>query len=344
MPESLPAAANAAVFGAAALAVWIAGWRIARYADRIEARTGIGEAWLGMLLLGGVSGLPELAVTLTASFEGHAILAVNNVVGSAATNLAVLGAADAAVRRETLSVSIATPTPLLQAALMIVMLGTIAASTLAPGHVPLLGVGAWSWAILALYLLSLVWIRNTRGKAAWRPDRPGRPAKQPPNDDGGAEGSIRSLWGRTALAAAVILVAGYALAQSGAALAEQTGLGESFFGAVFMAFATSLSDISIVFSAVRLGRHEMAIGDLFGSALFTLALVFPIDAVYRGEPVLGAADSSTTFFAILAAAMAALFVAGAVERRGARIGRMGVDSLALLGTYAVGISVLYRMR
>ncbi|HLS87983.1 MAG TPA: hypothetical protein VK043_16885, partial [Burkholderiales bacterium] len=183
------------------------------------------------------------------------------------------------------------------------------------------------------------------GEAAWRPDAPGRPSKQPPNDDGSAdEGSIRSLWGKTVLAAAVILVAGYALAQSGAALAEQTGLGEGFFGAVFMAFATSLSDISIVFSAVRLGRYEMAIGDLFGSALFTLALVFPIDAVYRGEPVLGAVENSTTFFAILAAAMAALFVAGAVERRGARIGRMGVDSLALLGTYAVGISVLYRMR
>lgn len=341
MFQDLSLPANVGVFLAAAVLVWIAGWRVARYADAIQARTGIGEAWLGLLLLGGISGLPELAVTATSALQGHPVLAVNNIAGSAATNLAILGAADAAVKRETLTVSIATPTPLLQAALVIVMLTVIGAGALTAGEAQWLGIGAWSWAALALYLLFLYWVRNTQGTGAWRPRERGAP---PRTAHGRPRGDAGRLWGKTALGAAVILVAGYALALSGAAIAGQSGLGETFFGAVFLSFATSLSDISIVFSAVRAGRFDMAVSDVFGSALFTLALVFVIDAAYDGAPVLARVGHSTTFMTLAASAMAALYIAGAIERRSVRIGRMGVDSLALIGAYLAAVYLLYRMR
>lgn len=340
--ESLSLPASAGVFAASAVCVWWAGWRVARYADALEKRTGMGNAWTGMLLLGGISGLPEMAVAATAASSGHPVLSVNNLVGSAAVNLAILGAADAAVKREALSVTIATPVPMLQAALMIVMLGVIAAGTLAGHDAGPLGIGAWSWAVLGLYLFFLAVIRHTRAAEGWQARR--MPAGTARDGDAAPPMALSRLVPRILAAAAVILAAGYALAQSGDVIARKTGLGESFFGAVGLSFATSLSDISIVLSAVRLGRYEMAIADLFGSALFTLALVFLVDAVHAGPAVLAAVGPATTFMAVLAMVMTALFIAGAVERRGLRVGRMGVDTLALLGVYAAGVAVMYRMR
>ncbi len=50
-----PLAVNFAVFALAAGIVWLAGTRIARYADRISRQTGLGGVVVGLLLLGGVT-------------------------------------------------------------------------------------------------------------------------------------------------------------------------------------------------------------------------------------------------------------------------------------------------
>jgi len=44
------------------MAVWISGFRLSRFAGAIARKTGIGEATIGVLLLGGVISLPEIAV------------------------------------------------------------------------------------------------------------------------------------------------------------------------------------------------------------------------------------------------------------------------------------------
>jgi len=156
--------------------------------------------------------------------------------------------------------------------------------------------------------------------------------------------ALPALIGRTVLGAGAILIAGYAIARSGEALAEQTGLGASFFGAVFLALSTSLPEITIVFSSVRLGRYAMAVSDILGANLVGLTLLFVVDAVYRGGPALAEVERFGTFAALLAIAVTALFVAGLLERRHAMVLRMGVDSLAVIGTYLAGVIVLYRLK
>jgi cation:H+ antiporter len=46
---------NVLVFAASAALVWIAGTRVARYADAIARKTGIGHAAAGLLLLAGIT-------------------------------------------------------------------------------------------------------------------------------------------------------------------------------------------------------------------------------------------------------------------------------------------------
>jgi cation:H+ antiporter len=245
------------------------------------------------------------------------------------------------VPRETLTASVASATPLLQGALLILMLSIVAAATVS-GERAILGVGAWSSLLLLVYLLCLVVVRATRGREPWVPQ--GRRPPANPGNDEMPGGALSRLLPRTALGAAAILVAGYALAQSGDALAEQTGLGANFFGAVFLALSTSLPEITIVFSSVLRGRYAMAVSNIFGANLFGLAMIFLVDAVYIGEPVLALGGRFAAFAALLGSAVTALFIAGLLERRHGRIWHMGWDSLLVIGTYCAGLALLYRLR
>src|SRR3546814_3276238 len=111
--QNYPLWANLGMFAAAADAVWFAGSRLARYAASISDRTGIGAAFLGLILLGGITSLPEIAVTVTASLAGSAALSVNNLLGGVAAQFVVLAIADAVHGRDTISSVVGKPMMLL---------------------------------------------------------------------------------------------------------------------------------------------------------------------------------------------------------------------------------------
>lgn len=347
MFRELPLWTNIAVFVVAAVVIWLAGTRVSRYADAIQKVAGLGEALIGMLLLGLITALPELAVTVTASYAGNANLAINNLLGGMALNVAILAAADAAIKREALSSAVASAIPLLQGALLLLMLA-IVAGAMVVGDRGVFGIGIWSWLLLGAYILCIVVVRRTSGQEPWSPQNKKKSAAAEDRREdvniGAPDESLGRLIGKTALGAAAILAAGYAIAQTGDSLAEQTGLGQSFFGAVFVSLATSLPEITIVFSTVRLANYSMAVSNIFGANLFGLALLFVSDAVYSGGPILNEAGTFATFAALLCIAVSALFIAGLLERRHAMILHMGVDSLIVIGTYLAGVGVLYTLR
>lgn len=342
---------NIGVFAVAAAVVWIAGTRISHYADAIAERTGIGRAAIGLLLLGGITSLPEVAVTVSASAVGNAALAVNNILGSLAINIVILALADAVFGRDALTSVIPDPVVLLQGALNVLLLALVAAAV-ATGDRAFFGIGAWAWGILAVYLAAIWVLAHAQGRFPWRPDGTGwhqrsvSPGPHPPGESGGAPSGepLRRIIGKTAVAGTAVLVAGYVLARSGETVAERTGLGSNFFGAVFVGLSTSLPEISTVLAAVRLKQYLMAVSDIFGTNLFNVGMVFLIDAVYRGGPVLNQVSRFSSFASILGIAMTALYLAGLVERRDRTVLRMGYDSVAVLGTYLGGIYLLYRLR
>jgi cation:H+ antiporter len=334
---SLPA--NIGVFLVAAAMVWFAGTRIARYADAIAEKTGLGRELLGIVLLGGVTSLPEMAVATTASLAGHPALSVNDLLGSAAINVLILALADAALGRDALTSVLASPGVLLQGVLGIILLAMVVAATMT-FDVPLLGASAWTWALLVSYGAAVWVVARSQSAQAWHAvrRRTPRPAKrQPP-------GALRPLLAKTAAAAAAVLVAGFFLAQTAQGIAEQTGLGTSFVGAVLLAAATSLPEASTVLEAVRLRRYEMAVSDIFGTNLFNVTIIFAVDLLYDGGPVLVEVGTFAGFGALLAIVLTALYLAGMIERRDRTVLRMGYDSLAALGAYGAGLVVLYQLR
>lgn len=341
-------AANLAIFAVAAVMVWMAGVRITRYANVISVRTGMAQALVGMLLLGGVTSLPEVAVAVSAAAHGDGALAVNSVLGGIAMQVAILAVADVAIGKKALTAVVPNPIVFLQGAFKVFLL-SIVASAIVVGDVAFLGVGLWMWLLFFLCAFAMWTLASTRGRRPWRvvddKDLEGEEKRHAEREaERDASQSLRSTIAKATAAAAVIVAAGYVLSRTGDAIAEQTGLGESFVGAVFVAIATSLPEVSTVLAAARAGLYTMAVSDIFGTNLFDITLLFVIDAVAGGEPVLNSAGPFSTFAAIIGITVTMMFVAGVAERRDRTILRMGIDSAGVLVTYLGGLVILYFLR
>lgn len=340
MPEGLSLSANSAIFAVSAAIVWFAGTRLARYADAIATETGIGREFLGILLLGGITSLPEIAVATTATLQGAPTLSINDVLGSAAINVVILALADVVSGRGALTSQQASPLVLLQGVLGIVLMAMAIGATVA-GDRLVFGLGVWSWLMLAVYPAAIWLLAKSRAPEGWAVS--GRHAAA--DDDGEpSEHSLRRLIVHTVAAGAAILAAGFLLARTGEAIAEQTGLGTSFFGAVVLGLSTSLPEVSTVIAAVRLKRYEMAISDVFGTNLFNVTIIVLVDALHPGGPVLVEAGPFAAFAALLALVLTAIYLVGLIERRDRTVLHMGWDSLAVVLVYGVGVSVLYTLR
>jgi cation:H+ antiporter len=152
------------------------------------------------------------------------------------------------------------------------------------------------------------------------------------------------LYGFSSLSALAILAAGWALAQTGDALSEQTGLGASFIGVALVAGSTSLPELSTALGAVRAGNHQMAVSNILGTNCLEVALFFLADGFYRGGPILAATDTSAIFAASLGLVVTCLYLVGLLERRDRTFLRMGYDSVAVLVAYSGGLVGLYFLR
>ncbi len=332
---------NAALFVAGGAVVWFAGTRLARYADAFAEKTGIGRVAVGMMLLGSVTSLPEITIATTSTLQGTPLLSITDVLGSAALNVVILAIADASFGRGALTSIQGSSRVMMQGVLGIVVMALSIGAYVA-GDVLFVGIGVWSWLMLAVYVISILLLKSAQQGEAWQPkDSDDRP-KQKQDDE--ENRSLAKLIVLIAVAAAGIVAAGVTLAQTGAALAEQTGLGLSFFGAVFLAVTTSLPEISTTIALARRHQYEMAISGIFGTNIFNVTIIVLVDALHPGGPVLPEVGRPASVGALLGIVLTSIFLVGLIERRDRVLLRMGYDSIAVLLAYAAGLVVLYAVR
>jgi cation:H+ antiporter len=341
----LPFAAVGGSFAAAALCVWLAGTRLAGYVSAIAEQTGLGKAFTGMLLLGGITSLPEVAAVSTAAAIGNAPLAINNLLGTASVNLILLALADFLYGRNALTSVAASPATLMQGVLSM-LLASVVAIFAAAGDIAIWGFGAGS-AILLAGAGSALWIASSFEKRhVWEATR----RENPEEDEVGAAAAgprpaerdwpLRKLIIATAIAALVILAAGSLLAATADVLATRTGVQAGMVGFLLVGLSTSLPEISSITAAVRLREYDMAVGDVFGTNLFNLSLIFVADVIFVGEPVLSSAGMFEVVGAILACMLTGIYLVGLLERRSRAVLRMGYDSLIALLVFGAGVLAL----
>ena len=295
-----------------------------------------------MLLLGSITSLPEISTSATAALGGNAELAVSNLLGGVAFQVVVLAIADAFVGRKAVTSTVFTPAILVQAVVCILLLALAVAGTVT-GDASVLGIGFWSLGMVVTYAVAILFVRGQERHASWIPERGTRANdSKSPEANGGRRPVGARLMIKTAIAGAVILVAGVVLTRTAETIAAQSGLATAFAGMTLLAIATSLPELSTAINSVRLGRNDLAIGDVLGGNMFDLMLIFFVDLLFRGPPVLGEVNRTATFAGLLGIILIAVFLIGMIERRDRTVFRVGYDSLLVLLFYAGGMTLLYR--
>jgi cation:H+ antiporter len=145
--------------------------------------------------------------------------------------------------------------------------------------------------------------------------------------------------------AALIIAAGVVLARCADVIAEVTGFGRLLVGSVLLAGATSLPELSVDISAVRLNMPDLAMGDLLGSSLMNLLILAALDLTHhsRGKMLsrVAAAHALSGLFSIALTSLVGLGLLTA--RRAGHLILLGVHGWVwvVAVSYVLGVRMVF---
>lgn len=140
----------------------------------------------------------------------------------------------------------------------------------------------------------------------------------------------------------LVVWAGAQLARAADRLAALTGIGRAWIGALLLAGATSLPELTIDVAAVRLGSADLAAGDIFGSSLANMLILAGLDLAYPRERLLQSASLDHALSACLAIALSA--IAAILVFTGPELVFAGISpgAVVLAVAYLAGSRAVYR--
>ncbi len=293
--------------------------------------------FVGMLFVAFATSLPEVVTDVSAALAGSPDLAAGDLFGSSMANMAILAVIDLFHRgRVWPSVELGHSRV---AAVAISLTALAAVGIHTPAAVRIGWVGPVPILITLLYVGAVAWFRRSPVPGAL-----GRPDLQvtilEPTGWTGPHGPLRSIVWRFALAAAAIFVAAPVVAVSAQNIAEQTGIAESFLGAVLLAATTSLPELVASLAAVRIGSYDLAVGNLFGSNAANMVVFLFADLAYAEGPILAAVAPTQVVSALGAILLMALASAAIVGGTETKLKRMEPDAIFLLIAYLGALAAI----
>ncbi len=221
----------------------------------IARKLNIPELVIGLTIVAMGTSLPEAAVSITASLNGNAGIAVGNVAGSNIMNiLIILGITSVitTIRIQKSTIRMEIPFLILVSA---VFLGFGMTGNRLSG---LEGVGFW-----ALFVVYLVYLYVMSQRNESDPAEDEKPMNRP-------------VWQCLILLviSAIMIIKGSDLIVSGATdIAKVIGLSDRIIGLTIVAFGTSLPELVTCITAARKNKADLAIGNIVGSNIFNILFV-----------------------------------------------------------------------
>jgi cation:H+ antiporter len=349
--NTVPVWATSLIFVAAAVAVWVAGISLSTQTDVLATRLHLGSALGGVILLAVATNLPEIAITASAALAGNVGVAVGNILGGIAIQTVVLVVLDAASRGRgrPLTYRAASLVLVVEGLLVIAVLVVVVAGSQLPDHLVAFRLAPASVLIAVLWVVGLLLVDRAQRGLPWHesgqaPDGQVEPQGHSTHKTEQQASEKQVSTPRSAiifgLAAVVTLVGGVVLERAGDAIAGHIGLSGVLFGATILAAATSLPEISTGLQSVRQRDDQLAVSDIFGGNAF-LPVLFLLATLLSGKAVLPQAQATDIYLTAVGMLLTAVYVAGLLFRPSRRILGMGVDSLAVLVLYLVGLGGIF---
>lgn len=335
-------------FGLCAGVILFAGRGLSRYGDRIAEISGLGGAWVGLILMAAVTSLPELMVSISsAAVVGSADLAVGNIIGSCAFNLIILAGLDAFVPARRPILNVASASHVLAAALGIVLLALVGIGLVDPDEIELTPwIGISSLLFIGVYLGSVrLLYLHARRVGADGSVQPTLEGELPTGQDAALLAlPTRKVVLRYTLYAVVIVAAATLLPPLAERIAVVTGLQESFVGTLLLAASSSLPEIAVSLAAVRMGAIDLAVGNILGSNLFNILILAVGDIAYSQGVLLRDAANIHIISVLSTIAMSAIVIIGLTyTTRGKRF-LLAWDAALIIAIYAANLMLLLTLR
>ncbi len=316
-------------FVAIAAVIIFAGSRLSVLAEKLAALLNISSSTIGLLLVSIITSLPELSTSLGAVLKvGQPNLAAGNTLGSDLFNLMIIALCDLLFRKKGLLRKTAHRiAPLVHYLLMI---SAICLTLTLPNNINLFGAhfNLGSLGVVVLYLF--IFFRTHRAGGE-------HPSPALPED---RSELVKTVF-HFSIAAVVIIIAGMILAQLGDRIAEQTGLEQSFVGTLFLALATSLPELTVSITAMRIGAYELMLGNIIGSNMFNVFVLAVTDLAYRKEALHMPENVSPGLLLIAGCAIAMTCTAMVAIKQKKKAKSIAWESIVMISLYAAGLYALY---
>jgi len=329
-------------FLATAAVVVLAGIRLSIYGDALGDRTGLGSGLIGLIFLAGVTSLPELVVSLTSVLQCSELsqgadLATGNMLGSNVFNLLILALLALFFPRKFNPQKLSSPhtSTTLYGLTMLALFAAAFWAAEKTGVIPGLECG---WLVLTLPIAyTFVLIREHRKLQQEKEEEEHLPPEQ-------ALAHLPATRFYSTLGGLCMLIIGGGIVLSilGSRMAlppEQGGFGleASLIGTLFLAISTSLPELVISFTSVRMGFLDMAVGNVLGSNLFNLLIIFVADVAMRGGNLLEKA--AATHWTSVGMILVLTLLAGALLRTRSR--KITLPIAAIMLTLYIAAMMLF---
>jgi cation:H+ antiporter len=322
-----------------ALFIIISGTYLSRFGDIIADKSGLGQAFIGGILIAMATSLPELVTSISSALVGAPDIAVGNAFGSNTFNLVILAFADLLQGKGPLLLRVNYSHIL--SGLVGVLLSALVVFSLILSHfmnfnLNVFGVGLDSIILLLTYLVSV--------RMIYRYDQ-NNPldAKDEEKENLNSEYTLNKALLGFAACAVVIVFSGYRLTLTADQISAVTGIDQSFIGSILVAAATSLPELVATISAIRIGAYNMAVGNVFGSNIFNMTVIFFADVFYRQGVLLQDVRIVHILTATVGIVMATIILIGLFYRSRRSFMWMGWDAIAAAVVYFLGVYLLFQL-
>lgn len=328
---------NILIFIVAAVVIGIFGVLMTHVARLLAIQTGMGEALMGAVFIGASTSLSGIIASMTAAAAGHAEMAVSNALGGIAAQTAFLAIADMFYRKANLEHAAASAENLMMNAFLMTLLAILLLSFTVPTY-SIAAIHPGSFLLIAGYLFGVQVLAKTHKMPMWMPVMTRDTRREKESTIQRRRFRMTSPhWYTFALYSVVVGVAGWVLSKAGIAIAISTEISEGMVGGVFTAVSTSLPELVIAITAVRLKSLTLAVGDIIGGNAFDTLFVAMSDLFYREGPIYADISVNEKFWLAITILMSGILLMGLLHRERHGIANIGWESFLVLILYILSL-------
>jgi cation:H+ antiporter len=309
--------------------VLIFGSRAARSADIIAEKKGLAKAFMGVVFISMITSFPELFTGISAGAVVKAPdIAVGQIMGSCVFNLLIIGVVEVFFRKKNIYKLTGKLNIMpLGFSLAIIALATLLLSVKFKFNIFHIGIS--TLIVFILYMLFMYVIFRERkaevGEEQKYKDR-----------------SLSREMTYFVISALVIVAVGMYLPIVGKELAVIMNWTDSFVGVIFLALVTSFPEFVVSFSTARMGAFDMLLGNITGSNLFNIAILFVIDIAYIKGNLLLEASPENVSVGLVAILMNFIVFFAVVRHSSYRLlNLISINGILLILLYIMNLFVVY---